>query len=83
MNAYTRDISNGTLHRTNLIILDDGEISLGGHYNPVALTVAGSQELKGWGRDDGLATVYTTESGQEVIVPERHSARVKATLPVV
>lgn len=75
MNAFGRN-NDGTLERTELTIVD-GEIHLGGRYNPVTLKPIGTERLMGWGRDDGEATVYENEiSGREIIVPERFAAKV-------
>lgn len=66
--AYARQ-DDGTLTRIPLVIMDDGEISVGRHYNPVELRVVDSTTLRGWGEDDGPATVYRTEAGREIIIP--------------
>lgn len=76
MNVFVR-LPGGSIERRPLVILDDGEISLGSNYNPVTLTYAGTELLAGWGDDSGNGAVYQTESGREIIVPERYAPAVK------
>lgn len=78
MTIYTDN--NGQLKRGTLVITEDGAISLGQHYNPVTLTPVGTTTLRGWGKDDGEADVYKIDGGGEIVVPDRHRARVRHTV---
>lgn len=78
MTAYTRN-GDGTLAKTQLSICD-GEINIGTGYNPAALTAAGTTPLMGWGKNDGIADIYKTKGGREIIVPERIAAAVRAAI---
>jgi hypothetical protein len=79
--AYTRD-DDGTLRPVSLLCMADepGRLTIAGC--PYRVTFDREEPLRGWGTDDGTAAVYLTESGSEIIVPERHTARVAKHLSI-
>ncbi len=63
----------GTLSRTPVVVdhNDPGRLNIGNGLNAVNVTWIDNRPLKGWGKDDGNADIYMTESGYELLIPQR------------